>query len=519
MSLLKPPQCRVVRFGLVAVLVLGGHRATACAEDEFELAVQTAGQNRQREAAGVEGFITRLKLSEDQARQLLTLAAEAAPLHVEAYRARAALQPEMLEAFEAFLGEDKIDRGFTPAVEQRVGRLSRQAKTTEERITARMLDLEKRAGEILTSGQRDSALSSDPGAGKASRPGRGPKAHAGRKRQDRKDRTHQAPENDRLETTKRAIQQMQREIHPQVGPIGRNLLHPTASAALCRIAGTSPNQTLREAAEVFERGTDEYPSTTCDWQAGKIGELRAEISNWNLINGLHLDGKQIADITAIYDAAAADLRAAGQAAPRRAKRRAGQEREARVRLERFVEQVLNPGQRQVLLEFKACLIPPKNLKSPVRVGQANDHSRLEEWLARARKVREPRLRRAVDGLLAAEAKYSGELTDAERTERAALLTATARRAAAMSNVEFEVNKADLAEEIAPRDRLQELKEEIAVLSRERDLPGIISQFMLNPRFIDQLRVRGQQLAERPRVKAVAPAAVSEKHGSSGEQEG
>ncbi len=518
MFLFRSPQCSI-RFVLVIGALLAGSSAQTSAEDELEALVQAAGRNRLHEAAQVQDFIGRLGLTADQARQLLAVAAEAAPLHVEAYRTRAELQPEMLEAFAAFLAEDRTDRGFTPAVEQRAGRVSHQAKAVEERITARLLELERQASDILTPEQRQSGSIRKISAKARNKSGGGPRIPRGRRERDRRFNADQFAVDDRLEAARLERQQLHQEIRPRVGLVGRNLLHPTAAETLCQIAGTLPNQTLREAAEVFERGTDEYPSTTCDWQAGKIGELRAEISNWNLINGLHLDGKQIAEITAMYDAAAAELRAAGQAAPRKAKRRAGQEREARVRLERSVEQVLNPGQRQVLLEFKACLIPPKNLKSPVRVGQANDHSRLEEWLARARKLREPRLRRAVDGLLAAEARYSGELKDAERTERAALLMATARRAAAMSDVEFEVNKADLAEEIAPRDRLQELKEEIVVLSRERDLPGIISQFMLNPRFIGQLRVRGQQLAERPRVKAVAPAAVSEKHGSSGEQEG
>lgn len=218
--------------------------------------------------------------------------------------------------------------------------------------------------------------------------------------------------------------------------------------------------------------------------------LRGEINNWNLINGLHLTRDQIDRIVALYAAAVPNGRA-GQTSGQRA---TGVPRFLLTSLERSVEQVMNPGQRQVVAEYAACLIPPKNLKDPVRVGQASDRSHHERWLERARKTSGPRLVALVDRALHAEAKHLGDLSPAERQKRKALLLKTARQVAKMSDADFELNKAELAESIAPPNRKNELQGEIAVLQRQRGLPGRVAGFMLKPDFIEQLRQRGQQLA-------------------------
>ncbi len=55
-----------------------------------------------------------------------------------------------------------------------------------------------------------------------------------------------------------------------------------------------------------------------------------------------------------------------------------------VELEIAAESLLRPGQLEVLKTYKACLIPPKNLKDPVRVGQAAGSStQMAKWLDRA----------------------------------------------------------------------------------------------------------------------------------------
>jgi hypothetical protein len=307
----------------------------------------------------------------------------------------------------------------------------------------------------------------------------------------------------RLVVAREELAGINSRLHPRLGPIGRFLLHPTAVEPLCDITATRPNQNLRDAVDVFEYGTRECPASVYDVGKAEVADLRAEINNWNLINGLHLSGRQIEEIVEIYDAAEARVKGLDRPAEgrtrsmlvgRRAKGERIKPRVVRAAVERAVEQILNPGQRQVLVDYKACLIPPKNLKNPVRVGQASDHAPLERWLGRARKTPAGRRQKLIDTLLEKEAERFGELNPVERQQRVGLLLETVRGAAEMTETEFELDKAELAEGIAPRDRVGELKREIGVLSRQEGLPGKVAQFMLKPGFIEQLRRRDRQLA-------------------------
>ena len=483
-------------FGVVAGLAVLSPPAGA--EETLEKALQTSQKKRQQEAAAVREVIARLDLNDQQVRRLLALAADAAKLHVEAYQTEARLQPEMLEAFAEFAREDSLDQGFTPSVEQRTARLIQESKATDERITARLIDLEKQATAILTPPQqqliKESGQAAEtPHKTKTAAPNQPPELLRGHPAQ-RAAAAWQADEKDPLILARRAMQTLHRQIHPELGPVGQNLLHPVAAVTLCQKLGTVANQDVREAAEIFDHGTTDYPMSQCLADKNRLARVRAEISNWNLINGLHLNGRQIDKIVALYGEAAIDGTAPSRPANKKPKHDAERQLAARVQLERSVEAVLNPGQQRVLAEFKPCLIPPKNLKDPVRVGQANDHSQQENWLSRARKMPEPQLRKSIDNVLAAEARHFGELNEQDRAARVALLIDAAQEAAKMTDVEFEINKADLAEKITPPDRIMQLKEKIAAISRERSLPGTISQFMLNQGFVDQLRARGQQLA-------------------------
>jgi hypothetical protein len=219
-------------------------------------------------------------------------------------------------------------------------------------------------------------------------------------------------------------------------------------------------------------------------QQAEVKRWREEINNWNLINGLHLSGEQIEAIVAVYAAPP----------PKRGARTLSWE-EATVVRERSVERILNPGQREVLADYKACLLPPKDLKNPVRIGQATTNSPADRWLARARKAPEERLEELIDRAIAREDERLGPLEPADEWARRILLRRTARRAAQMSDVDFELNRAELAELISRPDPADELKTRIEYISRSRGKPGRIASFMLKDSFIRQLRQRGRQLAE------------------------
>ncbi len=418
---------------------------------------------RQREAERAQRAVHDLWLNRRQAQRILPIVERAVVLRVEAYQTLAAMLPDMVEAYSDFAMEDRLNQGFSPEIERRTNRVHRQAKDVRESLSEQMIGLEKEVSQVLSPSQRR-LVNSD----------------------KKKDRSRG---RDRLAKARRQLKEVRAEVHPRPGKLGEYLFHPAAGIALGKIARVKPPETIEHAAQVLEHGTEEHPMWKFDQQQAEVRQLRTEINNWNLINGLHLSSEQVARIVALYD----------QGAPRiqEARRKRGatpeQKRAPLIGLERAVEETLNVGQRQVLAEYKPCLVPPKNLKDPVRIGQATDNSGMERWLTRARKAPEARLEKMAEGVLARQEERFGSLPPAQRRERKALLIATAREAAAMSDVDFELDKADLALKIAPRDLAEELRTEIDSMARDRGLAGPIARFMLKPEFIDQLRERSYQM--------------------------
>jgi hypothetical protein len=434
-----------------------------------ETSMSKSREESRRKAAVARRLVRKLNLNRRQATRLLPIVEKAAKLHIENYQEQARLQPELIDAFTEFAREDSLNQGFSRAVERRTATVSHRAREIREQLSTDLLELEKQAAAFLTESQLQRL---DPD-------------HRRRYRARGND-----PGGEALASAQQKLDSLRKLVHPEPGPIGRYLLHPLAAEVLCEIAGTKPSKTIRQAVGIFEYGTAMFPASEVEAQRDEVRKLRDEINNWNLINGLNLNGDQINRILALYQQAPQLQLVGAHMGPKASDR----PREALVTLEREVEQVLNEGQLQVLAEYKTCLIPPKNLKDPVRIGQATDNSQIERWLTRARKASSRRLQELVDLALEREQEHFGELSPAQRRDRETQLLETARQAAAMSDVDFELNKAELAERIAPRDRLQEAKQEFDALSRARGMPGRVARFMLNPQFIKQLRQRGRQLA-------------------------
>lgn len=450
---------------LLIGLVCPGLRPAFADDPQDELAARIEAR-QQREATATQRRLTQLQLSRSQARRLLPIVEQAALLQAEWYETQTQLLPDMVAAFTAFGAEDRLNQGFSRAVEARTGKINRQETDAREDLNKQLIALEEKAAKVLTPQQRTiSAPASF--------------APASQRRERIAAATPDSPD-ERLADLRKELEALNALRHPQPGPLARCLFHAAAYEPLCEVAGKPLSRTLQRARSVYEKGTVEQPLVSAEQQRAEISRLRKEINNWNLINGLQLDQRQIEQIMALC------AEAAGAALPKGA---------ALAELEGEVEQVLNPGQRQVIADYKACLVPPKNLKDPVRVGQASDHSQYEQWLARARGQSEPALETAINEELARAAEHLGPLSKDEQQKRKALLRKTAHQAAGMSDTEFELAKVQLAQRIAPPDRAGELHAEIDRLTRERGLPGRVAKFMLNPEFIGQLRERGQQLAQ------------------------
>ena len=487
------------KLGLTAGLIIGlcgPWNLSAGAEEEqsptrdYTREVERSAKQRYREASAARELGTWLGLTQSQARQLVPLVEQACALHLTRYETQAGHLDEMITAFTAFATEDSCNQGFTPEVEQQTAQTSHKAKEVQEGITLQLMELETQAAEILTPTQLDFVEEYHPGRHQG-RWGTDGKAGVRQYIAAAARRAHRESQRDDLTDARDELRTLSNELHPHLEQVGRLLLHPAAALPICNLANVHTTETMDRALEVIQLGTEEHPIEWFDTQQARIQELRTEINNWNLINGLHLSTSQIEQIVGYYDATAARLQELKQQQGKQIRR---QRNAVLVELEGAVEQVLNAGQREVLADYKACLLPPKNLKNPVRVGQANDGSQHEKWLEQARQAPAKRRERMIEKLLEREAEHFGSLTPYERREREKLLAETVAEAAKLSDLDFALSKGDLAERIAPQDRPAELKAKVETLARARGMPGVIAQFILKPEFIDQLRVRGQQLA-------------------------
>ena len=462
---------------VIGLVVLGSH--TAAGEVCQDLAAKVRAE-RQKQQAATQQFLAQMQLSRAQARRLIPLVEQAAEMYLESYHQQAELLPEIIEAYTAFAQEDRRNQGFSQEVDRRTARLHHREIMLRENQSRRLIELEKEAARVLNSSQRATA--------ETFRPGRRPSFAAENRRAGRHRRRQPNADQQRLSSARDELRQIRRHRHPRAGNLGRYLMQPAAFTSLYQMAGRQPSRTVRQALEAYQEGTSSCSREEYEQQRAQLRELHGEINNWNLINGLHMSQEQIGRIVGLYESTVPSRFLMGDERPVRPRGH------MLLALEHSVEDILNPGQLAVLAEYKPCLLPPKNLRDPVRIGQANDNSGHEKWLSKARTLSGKRLNRAVDRCLEREEKHLGRMTSAERGQRRSLLKRTARQSARLSDTDFELSKSELAERIAPPDHEQELNQTISTLTRQLNRPGRIARMLLKPDFIEQLRERGQQLA-------------------------
>jgi hypothetical protein len=267
--------------------------------------------------------------------------------------------------------------------------------------------------------------------------------------------------------------------------------------------------------------------------------LSHEIGTLNLINGLHLSDAQMNDIIGLareaqrvreghferHQARARELAAVLEelkAVLERADARIPKECERRVhvadhalkevqatyherleRLEQRLVSLLTEGQREVIRTFNQCLIPPQELKNPVRAGQAaGEYGEIEMHLGHLRNLparpfgvlMEPLLEKMLDEWTPV-LKLTPEMRRAEATRLRELLD-TAR---ALDDAEFALRRTELAAEVMqPFTSLRAKATEIGdFFSRFTPLskPG---KWLLNPRVVPLLE---SKLAARRTAKA------------------
>lgn len=269
----------------------------------------------------------------------------------------------------------------------------------------------------------------------------------------------------------------------------------------CAVLVGTPGQAWA-AQRLFRQPMPEFP------EAQRLDQLFHEISTINLLNGIRLTRQQTEQILALarqaqalrtssphteyyrkalrevaeaYEAFKAEAMKGeppGEQASRRAVRQEFRVSGIRDRHARLIEQritefdaklkkILTEGQVQIVETFKPCLVPPQDLKDPVRAGQAAGDRFVEmldrlrgmgrsDWNAHKDRIAEMHVRR-VEGLNLEIVK-----PEAREAQKRRVLEIV-EKARAMSDVEFGMEKAQLAAQLSPDESRKALFESSRVV--------------------------------------------------------
>jgi len=276
-----------------------------------------------------------------------------------------------------------------------------------------------------------------------------------------------------------------------------------------------------------------------------IGRAFQEISTFNLVNGLNLTEEQIKqlidcnkeldelrqDCVKEYEAIADEVLFAygklkeavekNQGIPKEVEHRAfmmeqkvKQMKEEMIaeaaQIEKKAEKILTEGQIEVLNTFNPCLIPPKNLKDPVRAGQASDNEMLINMLSYLRSLPDEIFEREKDKIaekhLEVVQHHLGKFTAEEARRAKERLLGFLEKLRSMTDEGFELNKSELADElksITP-DKAKELREELGKLDKQRRGGfGRVGMFLLKPEIvIPVLTKRLEMMKNMPKPQPV-----------------
>lgn len=171
-------------------------------------------------------------------------------------------------------------------------------------------------------------------------------------------------------------------------------------------------------------------------------------------------------------------------------------------LDRKLREVLTAAQKRVIRDFNPCLIPPKDLKDPVRVGQAGGpHAEIAMHLEHLRNLPSKAYASIIDPILERlldEWQPVLHFTEKERAAEKARLQAVVNRARALSAEEFELEKEELAGEVVRR--FTEFQEKAAKATEFFSRLSPVSKagkWLLNPRIVPLLEHKLEHLGDLP----------------------
>jgi len=138
------------------------------------------------------------------------------------------------------------------------------------------------------------------------------------------------------------------------------------------------------------------------------------------------------------------------------------------KLAKEIEAVFTDAQREVIRTFDPCTIPPKDIRDPVRAGQAPGHEKIIKAFRWLRGL--PAFRRAAAINWAAQKVVNAEdrldkLTDEEKEKERQRVKALLWQVVRMKDVDFELEKEKLAKQLIEKGTHESLKKKAKELER------------------------------------------------------
>jgi hypothetical protein len=516
-------------------------------------------------------FLNRLALSRQQVLGVLPVAERGAILRREFERERDALYVRLHDALVRFKEEDLRNEGLSDEVIRDAGGTNHAIKMLGNRVAEAMGPLEAEAARVLNARQRKMAYpshddrhpldrlrtrkGSDYGelrdtlarhlANSRVQAGLVPR-HADREERLRirallhkVGRLEEGAYKAQREELLRALvpgrerAQVAAEIHRiyearygRAGPLAEHLFRERMLPVLAERAGV-------DAPRLPAIKTGRTVTANLTEVKHEVARLKADINLLNLMNGLHLDYRQLKTIqksaaacgkarastprveetpkktlAALRDVYAALRRnepppasAISRLQSPLAKRGGGylraRQRDVNEARECGVEkllEVLSPEQGEVIRTYAACLVPPSNLRDPVRAGQANDTEPLERMLDHLRTLSLDRDPNAVaDRFLKHVESHDGKFPAEERECTINLVLGVAYEAQSLDEVGYAAQRSELAARLAPVRRLPSLKEKLGgLVGADVVIRNKIGAFLLDPRIAPLAKDRIQR---------------------------
>lgn len=459
--------------------------------------------------------VKEMQLSPEQAQKLLEISRKAQAVWSEYRERMREVLREQVEAFAAFRAEDLLNVGFTSETERKTAVANLRGKNLTKWLSDSLAPLAEEASNLLTDEQRSIAE----------------QMHSTSLGTVLKVRL--LPVSKRANSNSDLVAEIRRELakiyraeYGEITSLGRFLLNSALVSVLERQLGhpTSPIQPLLDSEFLELERT--------------VKTLRTDINILNLINGLYMTPEQLRQLHELVQTAS-DYFPTSQATvnpvafnelvrvlqgmrlllindrsiPQPMLLRAGQlARQAglipqsnsqSVELREIAAQVLSiltDEQKQVLIDYKPCLIPPKNLRDPVRVGQAPNNAGYIKALERLRQIPPNiyarRKAQIIEGLAKQIEAKGGPYPPEEKGEFVQRLTELVDRVRSLSDSDFAMKSEELAGEFRKlhrKDLLEERLKELTAKSQEEILLSKVVANLLHPRLTVVLNDR--QLAQ------------------------